>query len=84
MINLGDKVKDTITGYEGIVVADTIWLNGCLRVIVQSRELKDGVPVERQEFDTAQVELIEANVVTASRRPLSSPKQSPTRNSVSR
>ena len=35
MKNLGDEVKDTITGFKGIVVARTEWLNGCARVTVQ-------------------------------------------------
>ena len=32
MINLGDRVKDTLTGFSGIVVAKTDWLNVCARM----------------------------------------------------
>ncbi len=31
MINLGDKVKDTITDFEGTAVAKIIYMNGCIR-----------------------------------------------------
>ncbi len=44
MINLGDKVRDSITGFAGIAVAKTIWLHGCVRWHVESAKLKDGVP----------------------------------------
>lgn len=43
----GDEVKDTITGFAGVVVARTEWLNGCIRYVVQSRKLgKDDKPVD--------------------------------------
>ncbi len=59
-IVLGDLARDTITGYTGIVVADTMWLNGCRRLTVQARELKDGKPVESTSFDVEQLELVTA------------------------
>jgi hypothetical protein len=31
-VNLGDKVKDRITGLEGIAIGVTTWLYGCRRV----------------------------------------------------
>lgn len=31
-VNLGDTAKDTITGLTGVVVATTLWLNGCERI----------------------------------------------------
>lgn len=30
-IQLGDKVKDTITGFTGVAVCISKWLNGCVR-----------------------------------------------------
>lgn len=57
-IELGDKVKDTITGYKGIVVAFTTWLNKCRRLTVQSEELKDGKPIDAHVFDIEQLELV--------------------------
>ncbi len=57
-IKLGDLARDTITGYRGIVVARTEWLNGCWRYTLQARELKDGKPIDSQVFDVEQLELV--------------------------
>ena len=56
---LGDKVRDSITGFAGIVTAITEYLNGCKRVSVQPQNLKDGVPIDVQYFDVEQVEVLE-------------------------
>jgi hypothetical protein len=63
MINLGDKVKDVVTGLTGIAVAKTHYLQGCTRIGVQPQELKDGKPVEASWFDEPQLEVVEAGVV---------------------
>lgn len=55
---IGKLVKDKVTGLTGIVTGRTTWLNGCARVIVQSRDLHDGKPIEAQWFDEPQVEII--------------------------
>jgi len=62
MIGLGGRVKDKITGFTGIVIARTEWLNGCTRVGVQSQELKDGKPIEQQWFDETQVIVVAEEV----------------------
>lgn len=57
MIKLGDKVKDTVTGFKGIAVAITTWLNGCDRVTVQPQGLKkDGTVYDTDCFDVTQLE----------------------------
>lgn len=61
-INLGDIAKDTITGFEGVVIGDTKWLHGCRRLTIQPRELKDGKPVEAMSFDEPQMVLVQAKV----------------------
>ena len=62
-IELGDHVKDRLTGFEGIVTARTEWLYGCIRVAVLNQELnKDGKVREAEWFDEAQVERIKAVV----------------------
>lgn len=57
-ITLGRKVKDKITGVEGIAVARTEWMHGCVRIIVQPLELKDGRPVETCTFDEPDLDII--------------------------
>ncbi len=55
MIRLGTKAKDTVTGFEGICVARTEWLNGCVRVMLQPRMGKDGKVPDCQQFDEPQL-----------------------------
>ena len=55
-VNLGDKVKDIVTGFTGIAVARTTWLHGCDRVVIQPDKLdKDGKVTENASFDAPQV-----------------------------
>ncbi len=61
-IGNGDRVKDPITGFEGIVVVTSTWLNGCIRLGVQPEEMKDGKPIDDRYFDQTQLILIEKGV----------------------
>lgn len=62
-IGLGDRVKDPITGFAGIVVAVTTWLHGCIRIAVQPEALeKDGKPKEDRYFDQSQLILVKRGV----------------------
>jgi hypothetical protein len=51
MVALGNKVRDSITGFEGIVIGRTEWLYGCTRLGVEPQKLHEGKPVEAQWFD---------------------------------
>lgn len=62
----GDKVQDLVTGLKGIITATTIWLNGCIRYLVQPQELKDGKPVDASTFDENELKLIRSDVVSES------------------
>jgi hypothetical protein len=65
MIGLGDKVRDKVTGLEGIVIARTEWMYGCVRLIVQPQKLHDGKPVDNYTIDEPQAELIQAGAIQA-------------------
>lgn len=58
-LKFGDIVRDRITGYQGVVVARTRWLNNCDRLSVQPREVKDGKPIEARSFDEPNLEFVE-------------------------
>ncbi len=66
----GDYVRDVVTGLEGAIVAITIWLNGCVRYVVQPAELKDGRPVDGTAVDKQQLELLERYERAPGRVPL--------------
>lgn len=56
IIELGDRVKDKITGLEGIVVGRTQWIHGCDTISVQPEGLdKESKPIGRTSFDEGQV-----------------------------
>ena len=72
-LNLGDKAKDKVTGFTGIVTARTVFLNGCVRCGVQSDKLKDGLPTDIQWFDEPQLILVKANAVETGPRDTGGP-----------
>ena len=58
MIDLGKMVRDRVSGFEGIVIARTQWLNGCVRITVQGPVDKEGKFTEPQTIDEPQLEVL--------------------------
>lgn len=58
MIKLGQRVRDRISGLEGIVIGRMEYLYGCTRIAVQPQDVKDGKPVESTFVDEPQLELL--------------------------
>ena len=56
---LGDILKDRITGYKGVAISRTQWLNGCVRYDLQAQELHEGKPVASVWFDEEQLFLVQ-------------------------
>jgi hypothetical protein len=56
LVKLGDKVKDSLTGFEGVATARTEYLYGCVHVCVTPTGLKDGKPIESQWFDEQRID----------------------------
>ena len=54
----GNEVKDSITGFTGVVVARTEWLNGCIRYVVQSRKMGVDKKLIDNTFDEQQLSLL--------------------------
>jgi hypothetical protein len=66
VVERGDRVRDEVTGFEGIVICRSVWLNGCVRFVVQAEHVgKDGVPIPCETIDAQQTKLIKKGVVTA-------------------
>lgn len=53
---IGSLVFETIEQYEAIVVGHQLHQNGCNRVVLQERRLKDGKPVQRESVDVQAVQ----------------------------
>lgn len=63
-IELGDQVKDQISGFAGVCVAITTWLNGCVRITVQPDSLtKEGAPKANETFDEQQILVVKKKKV---------------------
>ena len=63
MVSLGDEVKDTISGFQGIAIARHIFLQGCDRITIQPPVGKDGKLPEERSFDEPQLEIIKAKKI---------------------
>lgn len=57
-IALGSEVRDTITGFTGIVTARTSYITGCDRYSVQPPLDKDGKYRESYAFDEPLLEVL--------------------------
>ena len=60
VIELGDEAQDAVTGFKGIVVAETRWLYGCNRFTLQPAVGKDGKVPESATLRRASRETCES------------------------
>jgi hypothetical protein len=63
MICLGDEAKDTVTGFSGVAVSRTEYLNGCTRVCLQPPIGKDGKLPTYEAFDEPQLRVLKVQKV---------------------
>jgi hypothetical protein len=56
-IKLGQKVRDMVTGFEGIAVARIEYLNGCIQYCVKPKSQNGEMP-EGQYIDHQQLEVV--------------------------
>lgn len=57
-LELGQRAKDKITGFEGILTSRCEFLTGCNRYCIQPTELREGKPVDSLYFDEACIEIV--------------------------
>lgn len=67
-VNLGDRVKDKISGMIGIAIGRTEWMFGCLRIVVQAEALHDGKAIDPTTFDEPQLEILQRGVLAVEAR----------------
>ncbi len=63
MIELGDEVRDLVTGFQGIATARIVYLVGCQHIGVTPKELHEGVPRPVQWIDEPQLEVVRKQAV---------------------
>lgn len=76
---LGDTVKDTLTGFEGVLTSRTVWWNGCDRYSVRSQKLHDGKVVGDEVFDGLQLDLVKAANPKPAKPTTGGPRATPSR-----
>lgn len=57
MIRLGQKIKDRVTGFEGVAVGRVAYLNGCIQYLIKP-EAREGKMVEEEWIDEQTLEVI--------------------------
>jgi hypothetical protein len=57
-IPLAAIVRDRVSGLEGLVIARTEWLYGCVRISIQPYGAHDGKPIESFTIDEPQCVLV--------------------------
>lgn len=73
MIELGQKVRDRLTGFAGIAVSRVEHLYGCSRIAIEPTELHDGKPILSEWFDEQRVEAIDGTNFLAEAPPTNRP-----------
>lgn len=63
MINLGETVKDKVSGLVGITTSRTEFLNGCVQYAVMPKIKKGGTEIPCWNIDQGQLEVIKKNKI---------------------
>jgi hypothetical protein len=66
-LNLGDEAQDTLTGFQGIIVATNRNISGCDQIALQPT-MADGKFEDSRWFDIERMALVEANKVEFTKR----------------
>lgn len=62
-VTLGDKVKDTLTGFTGVVTGRVEYLTGCNQVYVLPKSEKENEIKDGNWFDIERIEKVEDRAV---------------------
>ena len=68
-IGLGDRVRDAVTGFTGVVMARVEYLTGCNQVSVLPGMGDDGKCPTAEWFDVERIAVVEARAVIVQSRP---------------
>lgn len=60
---LGDTLRETVTGFKGVVMVRAEYSTGCIHYGLQSSKLKDGVMQDWYWLDASRLELVKSRKV---------------------
>lgn len=75
IVQLGDRVKDKVTGLVGIVKALTTWLSGCDTAYIQPKRSKDGTVPDPVSVDIVMLTVVKKGVVKPVSKHTGGPKK---------
>lgn len=64
MIELGRKVRDKITGFEGVATSRVEYLTGCTQIGVAPKVDNEGKIRDTQYFDFGRLEYVDASTIS--------------------
>jgi hypothetical protein len=71
---LGKKVKDIVSGFEGVAVSKIEYMNGCTQYNIQPKCKDDNTMIKAEWFDAEQVELVSnKTIVKKKKKPTGGP-----------
>lgn len=76
-VKLGDKCRDSVTGFEGTCTVRSEYISGCTRVGLQPPVDKDGKIPDAQHFDEPMLTVVEAKHVAAAPSDRGGPRDAP-------
>jgi hypothetical protein len=68
-INLGDRVKDIVTGFTGIAAGRYEYMTGCTQYGVAPEKLKDGAVADWATFDESRLTIVKRSAVKLRKAP---------------
>ena len=72
-IELGDKVRDRVSGLEGIAVTKLEYMNGCIQYSVTAKIKKGETEITTWNIDQEQIEVMSQKKVKVKRKPSGGP-----------
>jgi hypothetical protein len=57
-IELGDEVKDKVSGFKGVVIGWIKWIHGCDQLVIQPKVGKDGKLPDSKTFDVLALKVV--------------------------
>ena len=67
-MQLGDRMKDVITGFVGVATGQVDYITGCKQFLLAPPVKDDGSKPGSEWFDEDRLEVVEARAVTLPRR----------------
>lgn len=62
---LGNTIRDRVSGVEGITTAYVTFMNGCIQWSIHPKADKDGKLVEANYYDEQQLEFVDDGIATS-------------------